>query len=151
MCCYCFAINQLFFKRLIYSELLKKLKIFLLFIWISTGNMNLVELISVGNSLFEYKQNRICHKAHNQRCEDVPPVKSSGKSDLVKTPDQEINNENGELVISNGFVNGIEKEGRSRYGHYVANDICQMEVIDMIPIHIRSVGEIQKEAESKAE
>ena len=41
MDCYCFAPNQTFFKCLIYSDLLKKLKIFSTFIWISTGNSNL--------------------------------------------------------------------------------------------------------------
>jgi len=38
---YCLVSNQSFFKRLIYSELLKKLKIFSTFIWISTGNYDL--------------------------------------------------------------------------------------------------------------
>jgi len=38
---YCFAPNQTFFKCLIYSDLLKKLKIFSTFIWISTGNYDL--------------------------------------------------------------------------------------------------------------
>ena len=48
MDCYCLALNQSFFKRLIYSELLKKLKIFSTFIWISTGNS--IELKTIASS-----------------------------------------------------------------------------------------------------
>ena len=46
MDCYCFAPNQTFFKCLIYSDLLKKLKILSTFIWISTGNWNLLDYYS---------------------------------------------------------------------------------------------------------
>ena len=45
MDCYCFAPNQTFFKCLIYSDLLKKLKILSTFIWISTGNTNLAATV----------------------------------------------------------------------------------------------------------
>ena len=54
-----------FLFHIVYYRMISNLRTLIGFI---SKYSNLVELISVGNSLFEYKQNRICHKAHNQRC-----------------------------------------------------------------------------------
>ena len=73
MDCYCFAPNQTFFKCLIYSDLLKKLKIFSTFIWISTGNLNLLK--SYIDALYSFGDSAVIRLKKRQNWEEVAKLR----------------------------------------------------------------------------